>query len=171
MQIRKSMNINVKNKSSRHQTIREVISSGRIGSQEKLLDMLRAKGFEVTQATLSRDLKLMQVAKVADGTGDYVYVLPGMPAGPTGIREPDRITFLTDGFRGVRFSGNLAVVRTLPGYASSIAAVIDNASSWEIIGTIAGDDTILIVMREGISRMELVNALKRIMPNLKERIE
>lgn len=160
----------MKNKNSRHQVIREIIFSGRISSQEQLLEMLKRRGYALTQATLSRDLKLMQVAKVAGGNDGYVYRLPGAVPAANGGENPDRITFLSDGFRGIQFSGNLAVVRTLPGYASSIAAVIDNASAWEILGTIAGDDTILIILREGISRMDLADTLKRIMPNLKDKI-
>jgi transcriptional regulator of arginine metabolism len=77
---------------------------------------------------------------------------------------------LADGFRDLRFSGNLAVLRTQPGYASSFAAVIDKANSWEILGTIAGDDTILIIMKEGISKIDLINVLVTIMPNLEGRI-
>ena len=160
----------MKNKNSRHQVIREMIISGRISSQEQLLEMLRLRGYALTQATLSRDLKLMQVAKVAAGNEGYVYRLPGAVSANGGEGTPDRITFLSDGFRGIQFSGNLAVVRTLPGYASSIAAVIDNANAWEILGTIAGDDTILVIMNEGISRIDLSNTLKRIMPNLKDMI-
>lgn len=159
----------MRNKNNRHQVIRDIIVSGRIGSQEQMLEMLRVRGYVLTQATLSRDLKLMQVAKVAAGSDGYVYRLPGVGSSPEDAVNPDRINFLSDGFRGIQFSGNLAVVRTLPGYASSIAAVIDNASAWEILGTIAGDDTILIIMKEGISRMELAATLKRIMPNLKDK--
>lgn len=160
----------MKNKNSRHQVIREIILSGRISSQEQLLEMMRLRGYVLTQATLSRDLKLMQVAKVAAGSDGYVYRLPGAVSVNNIEGTPDRITFLSDGFRGIQFSGNLAVVRTLPGYASSIAAMVDNANAWEILGTIAGDDTILIIMNEGISRMDLADSLKRIMPNLKDKI-
>ncbi|MFZ5430970.1 MAG: arginine repressor [Bacteroidota bacterium] len=160
----------MKNKSERHQTIRQIITTDRIASQERLLELLKERGFNLTQATLSRDLKLMQVAKVADASEGYVYVMPGMVNNPEPNRDPDRINFLADGFRGIRFSGNLSVIRTLPGYASSIAAVIDNANPWEILGTIAGDDTILVIIKEGVSRPEFVSALKRIMPYLKDKI-
>jgi transcriptional regulator of arginine metabolism len=160
----------VQNKSDRQLAIRHIITEGRISSQEMLLDLLKQKGFNLTQATLSRDLKLMQVAKVADGLDGYLYMMPGGIRTPELNRDPDRINFLADGFRGISFSGNLSVIRTLPGYASSIAAVIDNAAPWEIIGTIAGDDTILVILKEGVSRPELITALKRIMPYLKDKI-
>ena len=132
--------------------------------------MLREKDFHLTQATLSRDLKLMQVAKVADGTDGYIYVMPGYVRNTSDIRDAERINFLADGFRGIRFSGNLCVIRTLPGYASSIAAVIDSADPWEIIGTIAGDDTILVIVKEGVARSEFLDAVKRIMPYLRDKI-
>lgn len=160
----------MKNRNTRHQAIRDIISSAQIGSQEKLLDLLHERGYDLTQATLSRDLKQMKVAKVAGSNGDYVYVLPGLMGGVQEIREPDRINYLSDGFLGIQFSGNLAVIRTMPGYASSIASMIDKSNPWESMGTIAGDDTILLIMREGIARTELIAALKRIMPNLSDKI-
>lgn len=160
----------MKNKTDRHQAIRKIITEDRIGSQEHLLDILRTRGFNLTQATLSRDLKLMQVVKIADGAEGYLYVIPGLVNSPPVPRDPERINFLADGFRGIQFSGNLSVIRTLPGYASSIAAVIDNANPWEIIGTIAGDDTILVICKEGVSRSEILTTLIRIMPYLKEKL-
>ncbi len=153
----------------RQRAIRKLITEQVIGSQDHLLELLGYKGFLVTQATLSRDLKKMQVAKVADGSEGYRYVMPGVLSVSNTEREADRINYLADGFRGVQFSGNLAVVRTLPGYASSIASVIDNAEPWEILGTIAGDDTILVILREGVSRSECISAIKNIMPYLRDK--
>jgi len=79
--------------------------------------------------------------------------------------------YLADGFQGIHFSGNLAVLKTLPGYASSFAAVIDSADTYEILGTIAGDDTILIIRREGTTKNDLLNALLSIMPKLKNKLQ
>lgn len=159
----------MKNKSDRHQAIRELITEDRIGSQERLLELLRERGYNLTQATLSRDLKLMQVVKIADSSEGYVYVMPGLVNSKPVTRDTERINYLADGFKGIQFSGNLSVIRTLPGYASSIAAVIDNANPWEIIGTIAGDDTILVICKEGVTRSEIMTTLFRIMPYLKEK--
>lgn len=130
---------------------------------------LKAKGFDMTQATLSRDLKELQIAKVPHPAKGYVYVFPEGET-KSNSKEQNQVNFLADGFRDLRFSGNLAVLRTQPGYASSIAAVIDKSNSWEILGTIAGDDTILIIQKEGISKMDLINALITIMPNLKGKL-
>ncbi|MCL1821695.1 MAG: ArgR family transcriptional regulator [Prolixibacteraceae bacterium] len=160
----------MKNKLERHTTIRQLISSGGVHSQEKLLEGLRSRGFELTQATLSRDLKLLRVGKIADGADGYTYVLPDAIAGLVAPKSAEQIKFLSDGFRGISFSGNLAVVKTAPGYASSIAAVIDNASLWEILGTIAGDDTILLILRESVAHQEIIAVLKKIIPMLNDKI-
>lgn len=138
-------------------------------SQDELLDELKQNGFNLTQATLSRDLKILQVAKVSHPAKGYVY---SIPEGGHSVNssEINKVNYLADGFKDLNFSGNMAVLRTIPGYASSIAAVIDAANPWEILGTIAGDDTILIVQKEGISRMDLINALIAIMPNLKGKL-
>ena len=159
----------MKNKVQRQLEIRKIIQQGRVHSQEELLAALKTKGFELTQATLSRDLKLLQVAKVPHPSLGYIYTIPDTERKGAVVVESTRVNYLSDGFQDIQFSGNLAVVKTLPAYANSIAAVIDQAKSWEIIGTVAGDDTILIIQREGISKNDLMQALKRIMPKLKER--
>jgi len=159
----------MKNRVSRHLAIRQIISAKAIHSQEELLGELTSQGFDLTQATLSRDLKTLKVAKVPAGNQGYMYVIPegvNMEA-----REVDaEANFLADGFRDLNFSGNLAVMKTRPGYASSIAAVLDNAEPYEILGSIAGDDTILLIMREGVSPRDLKNSLILIMPKLQGKI-
>ena len=138
-------------------------------SQDELLIELKQKGFDLTQATLSRDLKVLQVAKVSHPSKGYVYSIPGNGLNSNSALQ-SRINYLADGFRDLQFSGNLAVLKTMPGYASSIAVVIDQANPWEILGTIAGDDTILIIQREGISRNDVIEALVAILPKLKNKI-
>lgn len=158
----------MKNKVQRQLEIRKIIQNGQVHSQEELLASLKSKGYELTQATLSRDLKVLQVAKVPHPSRGYVYTVPDV-ARETAGSDLSRVNYLADGFLDIQFSGNLAVIKTLPAYANSIAAVIDQAKSWEIIGTVAGDDTILIIQREGISKNDLTQALKRIMPKLREK--
>lgn len=159
----------MKNRTKRQLAIKQIILSGKISSQDELLRIMKEQGFELTQATLSRDLKILKVAKVSDQALGYVYVIPeGMNM--ESQRETSRINFLADGFRDIQFSGNLAVIKTMPGYASSLAVVIDNAQPYEIIGTIAGDDTILIVMRDGITQSDLINSLILIIPKLEEKL-
>ncbi len=159
----------MKKRSQRQVEIMKIIRNGNVNSQDKLLVELKLKGFDLTQATLSRDLKELQIAKVPHAVKGYIYVFPEVEIN-SNAKEKSQFNFLADGFRDLRFSGNLAVLRTQPGYASSIAAVIDRANSWEILGTIAGDDTILIIQKEGISKLDLINTLISIMPNLKGKL-
>lgn len=135
-----------------------------------MLSALKEEGFVLTQATLSRDLRELRVAKVSDREKGYVYMIPEKAVPSESVPRAGRGNLLADGFNGIQFSGNMAVVKTLPGYANTIAAVIDRGSPWEIIGTIAGDDTILLILREGVSRREVLNSLVLVMPNLKEKI-
>lgn len=147
-------------KNDRLEAIKLLISSQEIGSQKELLEALEAEGFIVTQATLSRDLKQLKVAKAASMNGRYVYVLPN----ETMYRRvqkplPAREMMLTPGFLSIQFSGNIGVIKTRPGYASSIAYNIDNSDIPEILGTIAGDDTIMIVVKEGVQESEIIDLL------------
>jgi len=157
-----------KNKQERQEMVRQLIRAGRLGSQEELLTLLRERGFSCTQATLSRDMHEMKVVKLPGGESGYVYVLPDEVL-LRGSEEQLRVNYLADGFRDLRISGNLAVIRTYPGYASSIAAVIDAAQPAEILGTVAGDDTILVILSEGTTREQLTTRLVKIMPYLKTR--
>lgn len=144
-----------------------IISSRELGSQEELLVALQQEGFKLTQATLSRDLKQLKVAKAATMNGNYVYVLPNATmykrvSSPSQIKEMMQVP----GFISIQFSGNMAVIRTKPGYASSIAYNIDNSKIPYILGTIAGDDTIFMVIQEHIDEHDVVAALKKVVPNM-----
>jgi len=159
----------MKNRTKRQLAIKQVILNGRISSQDELLRIMKDQGYELTQATLSRDLRILKVAKVSDQALGYIYVIPE-GVNIESQRESSRINYLADGFIDIQFSGNLAVIKTMPGYASSLAVVIDNAQPYEIIGTIAGDDTILIIMREGITHSDLINGLILIIPKLEDKL-
>jgi transcriptional regulator of arginine metabolism len=159
----------MKSKNSRLDAIKIIISSKEIGSQDELLQELAREGFTLTQATLSRDLKQLKVAKAASMNGNYVYVLPNNTqykriAAP----QVDFHALRHDGFTSIDFSGNLAVIKTRPGYASSLAYDIDNANIKEILGTIAGDDTIMMVLREGCGHASVRAALTHIIPQIHE---
>jgi len=157
----------VTNKSKRLDSIKMIISSKEIGSQEELLKELAKEGYELTQATLSRDLKQMKVAKAATTNGNYVYVLPNDTMYKRTVDIPSvGEMLLQNGFKSIDFSGNMAVIKTRPGYASSLAYDIDNREFKDIIGTIAGDDTILLVFRDGYSRNEIKQSLSHIIPNI-----
>ena len=158
----------MKVKNNRLETLRLIISSQQLGSQDELLNALQKEGFKLTQATLSRDLKQLKVAKAASMSGNYVYVLPNETmykriSTPNSVREMMKVP----GFVSINFSGNLGVIKTRPGYASSIAWNIDNSDIPEIIGTIAGDDTIFIVIKEGVKPQEVTEALSDVVPNMR----
>lgn len=157
----------MKCKNSRLDSIKMIISSKEVGSQEELLKELVAEGFKLTQATLSRDLKQLKVAKAASMNGNYVYVLPNNTMYKR-MTEPHTASEMlrNTGFISIEFSANIAVIKTRPGYASSLAYDIDNAGLHEIIGTIAGDDTIMMVVREGCSRTDVKQALAHIIPDI-----
>ena len=159
----------MKNRVQRQLEIRKIIAKGNVHSQEEMLALLKQKGFDLAQATLSRDLKFLQVAKVPHPLNGYVYIIPDSGQEEK-IPARSNDNFLAEGFKGLEFSGNLAVIKTLPGYASTIAAVIDSARQWEILGTVAGDDTILIIRREGTTHNDLQNALVAIIPKLKGKL-
>ena len=128
---------------------------------------LAKEGFRLTQATLSRDLKQLKVAKAASMNGNYVYVLPNNTMYKRMTEQHSASEMLMhNGFISIEFSANLAVIKTRPGYASSLAYDIDNRNFDEILGTIAGDDTIMLVIREGCTRAGVKNALSLIIPNI-----
>jgi len=158
-------------RSQRIQMIKTIISEQIISSQDDLQIRLLELGCDVTQATLSRDLKSLQVMKVSDVKSGYIYRLADIgPVNQQSNSETSRLDFLADGVVGIEFSANLGVIRTLPGYANSVAIMIDKANPFEILGTVAGDDTILLIMREGIERNDVIQALKTIMPKLESKI-
>ncbi|MBP7506329.1 MAG: ArgR family transcriptional regulator [Prolixibacteraceae bacterium] len=154
----------------RQVAIRNVINQNTVTSQEQLLMLLKRKGFEMTQATLSRDIKALKIIKTPDSFGKYIYMLPKdmNPIENIGLREEAK--YLADGFVSIDFSSNIAVVKTRPAFASSIASLIDGVKSFEILGTIAGDDTIFLVLREGVEREDVIYFLEEIMPNIKGKI-
>ena len=157
----------MKKKASRLDTIKMIVSSQEIGSQDELLKALGNEGFVLTQATLSRDLKQLKIAKATSTTGKYVYVLPNdiMYHRPTQDKKVSKM-MMYSGFISLDFSNNIAVIRTRPGYASSIAYDIDNGNCEGILGTIAGDDTILLVLAEGKKKEDIVSFLKEVIPNI-----
>ena len=151
----------MKKKANRLDAIKMIISSKDISSQEELLQALDKEGFELTQATLSRDLK------AANMNGKYVYVLPNNIMYKRSNDQSASEMLMTSGFISLHFSKNIAVIRTRPGYASSMAYDIDNRECPAVLGTIAGDDTIMMVLHEAASHEEVRMFLSQIIPNIK----
>jgi transcriptional regulator of arginine metabolism len=120
----------------------------------------------VTQATLSRDLRHLRVVKVSDGSEGYYYTFLETETGKGS--DQTLIQDFLRGFLSIAFSGNFGLIKTLPGHAPSVAAAIDNLGIEEILGTLAGDDTILLVPRDGVERYAILHALETKIPALKE---
>jgi transcriptional regulator of arginine metabolism len=131
-------------KGQRHVKIREIITNHEIETQDDLVESLRNAGFNVTQATVSRDIKELHLIKVPLDDGRYKYSMPAdQRYNP--IQRLKRA--LSDHFVNIDFTENLVVLKCLPGTANTICALIDNLEWNEIMGTIGGDDTILIICR------------------------
>lgn len=148
----------MKNKRNRLQIISELLRSNVVGSQDELLVLLSERNCDVTQATLSRDLKFLKVSKTPLTNGAYKYVLPSYNK-PLPSQGSFKTLIAHGAVISLEFSGQLGVVKTKPGYASAIAWDIDNKSNELVLGTIAGDDTILVVPREGVSRDDILEML------------
>ena len=157
----------MKVKNSRLEALKMLISSMELSSQEEVLKELEKEGFKLTQATLSRDLKQLKVAKAASMNGKYVYVLPNETMYRR-VTTPRKATEMLQrsGYVSVNISGQLAIVKTRPGYASALAYDIDNSDSPYILGSIAGDDTIFIALREGATRGQVLEALSYVIPEI-----
>jgi len=133
------------NKGQRHIKIREIIANNDIETQDELVDELKNAGYNVTQATISRDIKELHLVKVPLMDGKYKYSLPAdQRFNP--LQKLKRS--LIDAFIRIDSTSHLFVMKTLPGNAHAIGALIDNLDWEEILGTICGDDTILIICRE-----------------------
>ena len=139
----------------RHEEIKKIIREKDIINQDMLLEILNAKGINVTQATLSRDIKELKIVKGHSNSGEYAYQL-----NTGGITS--QLDTLASVFKilSIEFSGNIGVLKTSPGFAMAIAGEIDKKAQDVVLGTVAGDDTIFIVPRENISRQTVINKLK-----------
>ena len=152
----------MKSRTQRILAIRRIIEKEAVASQDELLSLLKKKGFEVTQATLSRDLKFLEAGKIPDREKGYIYVLP---EGKRQERQPAGMgNFPLNGFISMEFARDMAVIKTHPGYAQSIASAIDEMDAYEIMATIAGDDTILLIPRDDVGREDIRNALALLFP-------
>ena len=154
----------MRNKTKRLLTIRQLIETELITSQEELLFRLKELGVEATQSTLSRYLKFMKVAKIPHKEKGYIYIIP---ENINEQREEKISSVITDAILSIDFSGNMAVIKTLPGYANAVTVLIDSENYFEVLGTVAGEDTIFIVMREGVSRSQLIEVLTSVHPGMR----
>lgn len=159
----------MKSKNERLTTIWNLVNDYSPDNQEKLLNLLREKGFSITQATLSRDVKELKIIKSPNAEGNYIYTTIGQNIYANRLKaKRGKRNFSFSGFISLEFSDKLAVIKTRPGYAMGIASDIDQSIPNLILGTIAGDDTILIIPREGIERDMLKESLLNLIPSDKD---
>ncbi|HSW10606.1 MAG TPA: arginine repressor [Bacillota bacterium] len=145
-------------KPRRHMRILELIRERPISTQDQLTGILCSEGIAVTQATISRDIRDLRLVKVPGDDGHYRYALPDDPSGNGRVERLRR--HLHDLLVGVDFAENIIVLRTLPGTANTVAVGIDRLGWPEVLGTIAGDDTILVVVRSRELTQEIAHRLR-----------
>ncbi len=153
-------------KSLRHGKILEIITKHDVETQEELTEYLKNEGFAVTQATVSRDIKALRLIKTAattDGSENkYKYAVNKASEESQGIPEAKFRTILGHAIVNTDYAGNLVVLKTYAGMAQASAAAIDSMSIDNILGTVAGDDTILIVMRTENEASEFVRKIEKL---------
>ena len=144
-------------KFDRQGAILRLVQERRLSTQEEVAEALRQVGLEAVQATISRDIAQLGLVKVRDEGGRLVYALPG-------AADLDRLSELTSALRrwavSLDPSANLLVIRTPPGGANALARVIDEARLPDVLGTIAGDDTITVIAREGVQGVAIERELR-----------
>lgn len=157
----------MKGRNSRLKSIKKIIKTSKIESQETLLGLLQKEGYEVTQATLSRDMKLLKIGKISDGNNGYIYALPSEDE-----RQDSELTVAQDFLRGyisIECSGNIAVIKTYSGHADVVASALDTLALDEVIGTIAGgDNCVFACLREGYTGDQFIASLKKRIPDVEE---
>lgn len=145
-------------KSQRHAKILELVNKYEIETQEELSERLLAEGFPVTQATVSRDIRELRLTKVSRG-GRQKYAV--LTQGDTQMRER-YIRVLKDGFASMDMAQNILVIKTVSGMAMAVAAALDHMDCHEIVGSIAGDDTIMCAVRTVEDTAGLMERLRKI---------
>ena len=157
----------MKNRKDRIELMVKLIRNKCISCQDELAALLQEHGYKVTQATLSRDLKMLKTTKVPTDRGTYVYTLPDSDSLKDKLRARGRLDVnpnYQSGFLSLEFSRNIAVIKTRNGYAAGIAYDIDMHEFPEIIGTIPGSDTILAILGEDVTHEQARAALSKILP-------
>ena len=155
-------------KTKRFLAIEKIITEEIITTQEELLKKLKWKGISSTQATLSRNLRQLGVSRVPNGVNGYRYSLPEKIFQAQGKTVNQNMVSVIVSLVAAK---GMLVMKTIPGNASSVAFVIDNSGRYEIAGTIAGDDTILIIPRDEVSTHQVNVCLDIIFPGLNKQIK
>lgn len=147
-------------KSGRQEKIISLVERFEIETQEELIGLLEREGYRVTQATVSRDIKELKLSKVPTGRGTYKYTMPKQEDGSGSIKFNSA---LIESIKKVDYSGNIIVLSTYPGLANAVAAGLDTIETTEILGCVAGDDTIIVVTRGIESSKSLSESIKTLL--------
>lgn len=143
----------------RRQAIADIIGKASVRSQEELAALLKERGYFATQATLSRDLKALGIGKIPSGDGTSVYALPGQAALSPADKDRQRLEIQAF-VRHVKLIGNLVLVHTPPGNGQGVGRALDSLGWPEHEGSVAGDDTILVVTRTGLRAKRFLEKLE-----------
>ena len=146
-------------KNARQQKILELIEKYDIDTQDTLIKKLEEEGFKVTQTTASRDIRQLNLVKGTTSYGTYKYIAPSATLGQEG-RMPVLNSAITDAVVKIEAAGNIVVVKTFSGMANAIAVCVDALAHDDIVGCVAGDDTILLVVRTAEIAIKMQNELK-----------
>ena len=145
-------------KNSRQAMILEIISQENIETQEQLLNRLQARGIRCTQATISRDIKQLHLMKEPIGQGAYKYAVSG---NRTRLNVAEKLrTIFRECIVSIDYAQNIVVVKTMPGLANGACSALDNMEMNDIVGSLAGDDTALLVMRNAEAAELLCQEIK-----------
>ncbi|MCF7886725.1 MAG: ArgR family transcriptional regulator [Candidatus Marinimicrobia bacterium] len=155
------------NKIKRHKIIKDIVAQDKIASQRELQKKLEKRGFKTTQATLSRDLNSLRIIKIPDRKKGHVYALPDRVH-----RTNNSIMtkFPVESFHSISFSDNIAILKCTASFAPNIAMLIDEMEMNHVLGTIAGEDTVMIVLQEGVSKNKFMDTLVQQVPELENHI-
>lgn len=145
-------------KTQRQNKIIEIINKNDIETQEELAEALNNEGYNVTQATISRDIRELKLTKVSTGGGQKYVALRQ----PDGVMTDKYIRVLKDGFASVDIAQNILVIKTVAGMAMAVAAALDNMQWHEVVGTIAGDDTIMCAIRSASDACAVMERIHKI---------
>lgn len=145
-------------KYNRHSKILEIIEKYNIETQEELAEKLKESGMDITQATVSRDIKELKLIKVMGNSGHYKYASIVQSEAPVANKL---LTIFKESIISCDYANNIIVIKTLPGMAQAAASAIDNLKWADIVGSIAGDDTIMVVCRAEKIAEEMVDKINK----------
>jgi transcriptional regulator of arginine metabolism len=152
-------------KQQRLEVVKMIVSTQELSKQEELIAELEKRGYPTAQATMSRCLNALGIVKAQNAEGRYVYMLPQNDKYVNVSTQEVTVSAINRmGALGVRFSGNMAVIRTLAGHAMHVAMDIDAAQLPFVVGTVAGHDTVFVVMEEDTDRAQALDAFSQVVP-------